>query len=119
MFYTKIGGYLSANGDELKHNGYVLCKGKRLKDLKLQFAPVINVGSKTTQLGVCHQCMAHPIILYQDFSSSKPPILSRLAQQIVDLLADIVDASGDMGSKRKKNTDELLHHRRIAIHLHG
>ena len=48
-----------------------------------------------------------------------PPILSRLAQQIVDLLADIVDAGGDMGSKRKKNTDELLHHRRIAIHLHG
>ena len=48
-----------------------------------------------------------------------PPHLSRLAQQIVDLLADIVDASGDMGSKRKKNTDELLHHRRIAIHLHG
>ena len=47
------------------------------------------------------------------------PILSRLAQQIVDLLADIVDAGGDMGSKRKKNTDELLHHRRIAIHLHG
>ena len=29
-----------------------LCKGKRLKDLKLQFAPVINVGSKTTQLGL-------------------------------------------------------------------
>ena len=36
------------------------------------------------------------------------PHLSRLAQQIVDLLADIVDAGGDMGSQRKKNTDELL-----------
>lgn len=29
-----------------------LCKGKSLKDLKLQFAPVINVGSKTTQIGL-------------------------------------------------------------------
>ena len=48
-----------------------------------------------------------------------PPHLSRLAQQIVDLLADIIDAGGDMGSKRKKNTDELLHHRRIAVYLHS
>ena len=38
------------NLEELKHNGYSLCKGKRLKDIKLQFAHVINVGSKTTQL---------------------------------------------------------------------
>ncbi len=43
---------LEENEAELKYNGYVLCKGKQLKDLKLQFAPVINVGSKTTQLGL-------------------------------------------------------------------
>lgn len=44
--------YIEKNGDELSANGYVLCKGKQLKELKLQFAPVINVGSKTTQLGL-------------------------------------------------------------------
>lgn len=44
--------YLENFGSELSDNGYALCKGKRLKDLKLQFAPVINVGSKTTQLGL-------------------------------------------------------------------
>ena len=44
--------YLEKYSDELYANGYVLCKGKRLKALKLQFAPVINVGSKTTQLGL-------------------------------------------------------------------
>lgn len=44
--------YLESHGQELILNGYVLCKGKRLKELKLQFAPVINVGSKTTQLGL-------------------------------------------------------------------
>ena len=43
---------LEENEAELKYNGYILCKGKHLKDLKLQFAPVINVGSKTTQLGL-------------------------------------------------------------------
>ncbi|WP_461640575.1 hypothetical protein [Labilibaculum euxinus] len=44
--------YLEKFSDELKHNGYTLIKGKKLKDFKLQFAPVINVGSKTTQLGL-------------------------------------------------------------------
>lgn len=44
--------YLEKHSDELAANGYVLCKGKHLKELKLRFAPVINVGSKTTQLGL-------------------------------------------------------------------
>ena len=44
--------YLEKYSDELSANGYILCKGKRLKELKLQFAHVINVGSKTTQLGL-------------------------------------------------------------------
>lgn len=43
---------LEEHGDELKYNGYILSKGKQLKEFKLQFAPVINVGSKTTQLGL-------------------------------------------------------------------
>ncbi len=44
--------YLDKYANELKHNGYILMRGKRLKNMKLQFAPVINVGSKTTQLGM-------------------------------------------------------------------
>jgi hypothetical protein len=44
--------YLEKYSEELLANGYFLCRGKRLKDFKLQFAPVINVGSKTTQLGL-------------------------------------------------------------------
>ena len=44
--------YLEKFSDEISANGYVLCKGKLLKQLKLEFAPVINVGSKTTQLGL-------------------------------------------------------------------
>lgn len=44
--------YLETYSDELKHNGYILCKGKLLKEFKLCFAPVINIGSKTTQLGL-------------------------------------------------------------------
>jgi hypothetical protein len=47
-----IDRYLESHEQELKHNGYVLCKGKLLKDFKLQFGSVINVATKTTQLGL-------------------------------------------------------------------
>ena len=41
-----IDRYLENYKDELKQNGYVLTKGNKLKELMLQFAHVINVGSK-------------------------------------------------------------------------
>ena len=37
--------YLEGYEQELKHNGYFLCKRKLLNELKLQFAPVINVAT--------------------------------------------------------------------------
>ena len=43
---------LSANEDELRHNGYFLCRGNSLKEFKLRFAHEIDFGSKTTQLGL-------------------------------------------------------------------
>ena len=49
---STIDRYLSTNSDELKHNGYILCKGKALKEFKLRFAHLINEASKTTQLGL-------------------------------------------------------------------
>lgn len=49
---STIDRYLSNYADELKHNGYVLSKGKQLKDFKLHFAHLINEASKTTQLGL-------------------------------------------------------------------
>ena len=49
---STIDRYLSTYAEELKHNGYVLSKGKQLKEFKLQFAHLINEASKTTQLGL-------------------------------------------------------------------
>ena len=43
-----IDNYLSSHEDELKHNGYFLCKGKRLKDFKLQFGHENNFVTKIT-----------------------------------------------------------------------
>ena len=36
-----IDNYLAVNEKELKHNGYFLCKGKKLKEIKLQFAQAL------------------------------------------------------------------------------
>lgn len=47
-----IDNYLATYEDELKHNGYILCKGKMLKEIKLYFAHEIDFASKTTQLGL-------------------------------------------------------------------
>ena len=49
---STINRYLSTHSDELKHSGFILCKGKSLKEFKLQFAHLINETSKTTQLGL-------------------------------------------------------------------
>ncbi len=42
--------YLEKYSDELSANGYILCKGKLLKELKLQFAPVQITDFSSTRL---------------------------------------------------------------------
>ena len=49
---STVDRYLASHSDELKHNGYILSKGKQLKEFKLQFGHLINEASKTTQLGL-------------------------------------------------------------------
>ncbi len=49
---STIDRYLTKYEEELKHNGYILTKGKQLKDLKLQFDHLIDKASKTRQLGL-------------------------------------------------------------------
>ena len=49
---STVDRYLEQYSDELRHNGYVLIKGKRRKDFKLQFGHIINEATKTTVLGL-------------------------------------------------------------------
>ena len=44
--------YLESHEQELRHNGYFLCKGKLLKEFKLRYVPDINVGKFTPQIGL-------------------------------------------------------------------
>lgn len=49
---STLNRYLAAHEDELKHNGYILSRGKQLKEFKLQFGHLINKTTKTTVLGL-------------------------------------------------------------------
>ncbi len=49
---STLNKYLDTYSDELKHNGYILSKGKQLKEFKLQFGHLIDKTTKTTQLGL-------------------------------------------------------------------
>ena len=44
--------YLNSAGNELETSGYKAYKGQKLKEVKEKFAPLIDAGSKTTQLGL-------------------------------------------------------------------
>ncbi|MDO5674273.1 MAG: hypothetical protein Q4G66_05060 [bacterium] len=45
---STIDRYLTMHEAELKYNGYVLMRGKQLKNMVLRFASLINAGSKIT-----------------------------------------------------------------------
>ena len=49
---STINRYIAQYEDELKYNGYFLCRGKLLKELKLQFGHVINEMTRATRLGL-------------------------------------------------------------------
>jgi hypothetical protein len=44
--------YLSKYDQELKHNGYILLKGQKLKAFKEEFGGILNISNKTPQIGL-------------------------------------------------------------------
>lgn len=44
--------YLENNENELRHNGYQVLKGKKLKEFKEQYGNIVTITSKTRQLGI-------------------------------------------------------------------
>lgn len=50
--FSTIDLYLSKYDQELKHNGYVLIKGSKLKNFKDEFGGILNISNKTPQLGI-------------------------------------------------------------------
>jgi hypothetical protein len=82
---STIDRYLTSHADELKFNGYFLCKGKSLKEFKLQFGLLINEATKTTVLGLFNfRAFLNIGMLLSE---------SEKAKQVRSLILDIVIAS--------------------------
>lgn len=87
--------YLENYEIELKHNGYILSKGKQLKDLKLQFGHVINVQSKTTQLGLFNfRAFLNLGMLLAESENAK-----LLRSKILDIVIDTINERTGGGTK--------------------
>lgn len=80
--------YLAANDAELRHNGYVLMRGIRLKNMQLQFGPLINAGSKTTQLGVFTLRAVLNLAMLLVESERAKAIRSRMLDIVLDTIAE-------------------------------
>jgi hypothetical protein len=77
--------YLKSHEQELKANGYFLCRGKQLKELKLQYVRDINVPHKARYLGLFNfRAFLNIGMLLSE---------SKKAQQVRSLILDIAIAS--------------------------
>lgn len=93
--------YLENYEQELKHNGYILSKGKQLKDLKLQFGHVINVPSKTTQLGLFNfRALLNLGMLLAESENAK-----LLRSKILDIVIETINAKTGGGTKYINRND--------------
>jgi len=87
--------YLENYDEELKHNGYVLIKGKQLKELKLQFAHVINVASKTTQIGLFNfRAVLNLAMLLKESDNARI-----LRSRILDIVIQVINEKTGGGTK--------------------
>ena len=97
--------YLENYDQELKYNGYILSKGKHLKDLKLQFGHVINVPSKTTQLGLFNfRAFLNLGMLLAESENAK-----LLRSKMLDIVIETINERTGGGTKyiNRKDSDYL------------
>ena len=94
--------YLEQFEDELKHNGYILIKGKTLKEFKLQFGHVINVQTKTTVLGLLNfRAFLNLSMLLKESEKAR-----HLRSKILDIVIHTINEKTGGGTKYINRRDE-------------
>lgn len=98
--------YLKKNHDELINNGYMVLRAKSLTEFKLaakkQFAPDIDVGTKTTQLGIFNfKAFLNVAMLIVESERAR-----LLRQAILDIVIDTVNQRTGGGTKYINQRDE-------------
>lgn len=94
--------YLSTYENELKHNGYVVMKGKSLKEFKAQFGHLMNESNKTTQLGLFNfRALLNFAMLISESEKAKA-----LRGAILDIVIDTINQRLGGSTKYINQRDE-------------
>lgn len=92
---STINRYLAAYEEELKHNGYVLSKGKQLNEFKLQFGHLINKTTKTTALGLFNfRSVINLAMLLKESDNAR-----LLRSKMLDIVIDTINNRTGGGTK--------------------
>ena len=105
-----IDNYIEQFGDELRHNGYAVLKGNRLKELKQslkeQFGDEIDFVTKTTVLGVFDfRSFLNLAMLLSESDRAR-----LLRQAILDIVIDTINLRSGGGTKYINQRDEDFLH---------
>lgn len=103
---STIDRYLEVYSEELKHNGYILSKGKQLKSFKLEFGHLIDKATKTTQLGLFNfRSLLNMAMLLVESQKAK-----MLRSKILDIVIDTINRSTGGNTKyiNQRDTDYLI-----------
>jgi hypothetical protein len=103
---STIDRYLTNYTEELKHNGYVLIKGKYLKEFKLQFAHLINKATKTSQLGLFNfRSFLNLAMLLKESEKAR-----HLRSKILDIVIETLNQKTGGGTKyiNRRDDDYLI-----------
>lgn len=98
--------YLEKFEDELKHNGYILSRGKSLQAFKLQFGHIISGATKTTVLGLFNfRAVLNLGMLLTESERAK-----LLRSRILDIVLDVINEKTGGGTKyiNQKDSDYLI-----------
>ncbi|PPD43531.1 MAG: DNA-binding protein [Methylobacter sp.] len=109
-----IENYLERFGDELRQNGYMVLRGKQLKELKLSilatFGNESNFVTKTTVLGVFNfRSFLNLAMLLSESNRAR-----LLRQVILDVVIDIINQRTGGGTKYINQRDESFLHSAFA-----
>lgn len=102
---STIDRYLEKYSEELRHNGYILSRGKHLKEFKLQFAHLIDKVSKTTQLGLFNfRSFLNLAMLLVESQKAR-----HLRSKILDIVIDTINqrTGGNTKFINRRDTDYL------------
>jgi hypothetical protein len=100
---STIDRYLSQNGDELKHNGYINLKGSELKEFKEEFGWMLQEGAKAPQLGIFNFRAFLNLGMLLTESEKAKALRSKILDIVIDTLNQKLGGSTKLINQREED----------------